>query len=84
MAAPKISHGGVDSRAKKPPKVFKSMVLKHAENGGHIAEHHFENYEHEPEPHVFGKDEGHKLLAHVAKHMGIEHGEPDGDEEDEG
>jgi hypothetical protein len=83
MAAPKIAHGGVDARAKKPPKEFRQMILKHGENGGHIATHEFTSYEHEPEHHVFGKHEGAALLAHVAKHMGIDHSEPDVDDDEQ-
>lgn len=57
-AAPKLSH----------------LEVHHAENGGHIVEHHFEHgmgaYK-EPEQHVFADGEGKKMLAHIGKHMGV-------------
>lgn len=60
---------------KAGPPVLRSIQIEKAENGGHIAQHRFHNNGpgpyHEPESHVFGADEGHKLLAHVAKHLGI-------------
>jgi len=31
---------------------------------------------------MFGKDEGHEIMAHVAKHAGIEHGEEASEEEE--
>jgi hypothetical protein len=62
------------------PKV-EEIHLKKAENGGHIAEHHFEqgpevNYK-KPEPHVFGESEGKQLLSHISEHMGIKSEAPD-------
>jgi hypothetical protein len=77
-----IAHGGMNPRAEKPKmpkKEFESMKLMTAENGGHIAEHHFTSFEHAPEQHVFAEPEGKQpvvegsLLHHVAKHMGIPH-----------
>jgi hypothetical protein len=72
------SHGVAKERAvtepsapKAPKKEFDHMELKEAENGGAVATHHFTSYEHKPEIHAFGKDEGHKLSAHIEKHLGI-------------
>ena len=57
--------------AKKPAKELMHGELKEAENGGVTMEHHFTSYEHKPELHVFGSDEGHKLAAHIEEHFGI-------------
>ena len=72
------SHGVAKERAvaepqapKKPAKQLEHIRLEEAENGGVIATHHFTHYDHKPEPHVFGDGEGHKLAAHIEKHMGI-------------
>lgn len=60
----------------KEPKQLDHLRVKRGINGGHIVEHHFapEPYqtEHKPEIHPFGKEEGDKMLAHVAKHAGVE------------
>jgi len=77
-----IAHGGMNPRAEKPKmpkKELEHIRVSEAENGGHIAEHHFTSYEHAPEQHVFSAMEGKQpviegsLLHHVAKHMGIPH-----------
>jgi hypothetical protein len=61
------------------------IEIRPVENGGHIVTHHAEakmsrdskshtgmNYmPPEEEYHVFGKHEGHHMLAHVANHLGI-------------
>jgi hypothetical protein len=71
------SHGAMKEVAAEPhaPKMrakqLEHIRLEEAQNGGVIATHHFTNYEHKPEPHVFGDGEGHKLAAHVEKHLGI-------------
>ena len=44
------------------------------ENGGHIVTHHFhtDGMEYKkPEVHMFGKDEGSELVAHLSKHLKI-------------
>ena len=63
-------------------KEIRRIVIEPAENGGHTVTHEYkpmqregkhgvqENYV-EPEHHVFGADEGHKMLAHVANHLNI-------------
>lgn len=70
------SHGAMKERAasepaqpKKMPKEFAEMTLRKAENGGAVAEHRFTSYDHKPETHVFGENEGHKLAAHIEKHL---------------
>jgi hypothetical protein len=67
---------------------LRKMEIEPAENGGHTVTHHKKpkmskdrhshagmsmGYE-EPEHHVFGKDEGHEMLAHIANHLGISEG----------
>jgi hypothetical protein len=61
------------AKGKKPPKVLESLRIKEAENGGHVIEHHFTSYEHEPESHVFAASEGAAAMAHIAKHANIQH-----------
>lgn len=72
-------------RMKMPKKELETIHLKKAEGGGAVAEHHFTNYEHKPETHVFGADEGGKLAAHIGQHMGMKMGalpaEADGENE---
>ncbi len=75
-------------------KELRRIEIEPAENGGHTVTHHFKEsmrkdskshsgmtprYE-EPEHHVFGKDEGHEMLAHIANHLEI--AEPKGKEEE--
>lgn len=62
-----------NTKERKAPKVLEEIRLREGENGGHIAEHHFEGYEHKPEPHIFGASEGNDLLSHIATHMHIKH-----------
>lgn len=66
-------------------KVIRRIEIEPAENGGHTVSHHYkesakrDGKSHsgmammmpEPEHHVFGKDEGHEMLAHIANHLGI-------------
>jgi hypothetical protein len=86
---PEVAHGGMNPRAKK---VLAQIQVSEAENGGHVAEHHFESYEHKPEMHVFAKGEKHPVMEghifhHLAKHLGIPHEvvgkEGDGEMEEE-
>ena len=72
------SHGAIKEQAatmppspKKMPKVLEHIQLMPAENGGVAAEHRFTHYEHKPEMHVFGANEGGKLMAHLQHHLGI-------------
>lgn len=62
----------------KAPKREKPRLvgihLKPAENGGVIAEHHMSHYDGADPAHAFGADEGHKLAAHLEKHLGIKMG----------
>lgn len=73
VGQPAIEHEG---RKRKPKKEIDHLVVRHAENGGHIVEHHHTSMEHEPEHHAFGPSEGEDMLAHVAHHMKISLDEP--------
>jgi hypothetical protein len=66
----------LSSRPKKgnSKKELRSVEIEKAENGGHIVNHRFTSSGpeyHSPEPHVFGADEGEKLMAHLKSHLGI-------------
>lgn len=62
---------------------LRRIEIEPAENGGHTVTHHFkESPKHsakqgmsmgyvEPEHHVFGPEQGHEMLAHVANHLSI-------------
>jgi hypothetical protein len=64
-------------------KQIRKMEIEPAENGGHTVTHYYrESPTHssskgmgmryvEPESHVFGKSEGHAMLAHVANALSI-------------
>jgi hypothetical protein len=77
-------------------KEMRRMEIEPAENGGHTVTHHYREMQREgkhgiqtsyvePEHHVFGADEGHDMLAHVANHLAIpEPNEPDEPAVDEG
>jgi hypothetical protein len=74
---------------------LRKIEIEPAQNGGHTVTHHRKpkmskdrhahagmsmGYE-EPAHHVFGKEEGHEMLAHIANHLGIEAGTSEGKEE---
>ena len=68
----------------KNRKQLDHMTIRKAENGGHAIEHHFGGFQHEPETHVFSKDEGQEAHEHIEKHMGMKMAElPDDGEADE-
>jgi len=74
-AMTQMAHGGMNPRMKKE---LDHIRVSEAENGGHVAEHHFTHYEHSPETHVFAKGEKHPVMEghlfhHLAKHLGIPH-----------
>jgi len=77
-SAPKIAHGGVESR--RPAKKLEHIRIKEAENGGHVIEHHFTSYEHQPESHAFGKDQGDEALAHIKESMGMKGSDQEDDD----
>lgn len=76
--------GPMRGRDKKPKKELDHLRVRKADNGGHIVEHHFSHFEHDPEHHAFGKDEGPEMMDHIAHHMGANvEMEPDEDEDGE-
>ena len=58
-------------KMKKEKKMLRSIELRPSENGGIIAEHRFSS-NHPGEEHTFAAEEGHKLAAHLTKHMGMQ------------
>jgi len=58
-------------KEKKLPKVLESIEIKKGMSGGHVLTHRHTHFEHAPETHVFGDGEGHKLMQHLSKHMGV-------------
>ncbi len=75
-------------------KEIRRIEIEPAENGGHTVTHHYREIQRdgkhgmvsnyiEPEHHVFGPEDGHEMLAHVANHLEIpedEGGQKDGKE----
>jgi hypothetical protein len=59
------------TKAKKTPKVLDHVRVKRALDGGHVVEHHYTDYQHEPRAYKFGKDEGGRAAAHIARHAGL-------------
>ena len=78
--------------------VIRRIEIEPSENGGHTVTHHYKEEQRkdnrapsgvsmayqEPEQHVFGKSEGHEMLAHVANHLNIpeSQGEPEQEKEE--
>jgi hypothetical protein len=56
---------------KKLPKVLESIEMRKGKSGGHSLTHRYTHMEHAPETHIFGAEEGSKLMQHLSKHMGI-------------
>jgi hypothetical protein len=59
------------------------LEVHRGEDGGHRIVHHYHDdgmAYHPPKEHLFGKDEGPEVMAHIAKHAQIEH-EPESDAE---
>lgn len=63
------------SSHKSRAKSLHHLEIHPTENGGAVIQHHFshDNGYHEPEHYAFGKGEGKKAMAHIAKHANIEH-----------
>jgi len=67
-------------------KVLDHLRVKEAEDGGHTVEHHYAEdgmVFHKPKVHVFGKDEGAEMMAHVSKHANVKEHAKVADEEGE-
>lgn len=81
------------SKERGPYKKLHHMEIEPVKgaNGGHIVTHHYQSEGmdyHKPQTHLFSKEEGSEMLAHVAKHLGVkaeatqeEHAEPENDQE---
>lgn len=59
-----------------PPKLA-HIRIEPADGGGHVVEHHFENYVHEPKRYVFGAGEGQELLDHIEEAAKVKVGKKD-------
>lgn len=70
------------SPMKKPKSELRGIMLKKAENGGVVAEHHMSEWSGKEPMHAFGAEEGPKLAAHIEQHMGMKMpgGEPEEEE----
>ena len=74
-------------------KMIRRIEIEPSENGGHTVTHHYKEMPThsskegvsmrytEPEHHVFGKEEGHDMLAHVANHLKIAEPKEEAEEE---
>lgn len=60
-------------RKKAHPAQLSHIRIEEGEKGGHLVEHHMEHGMHysEPEKHVFGKEHGKELIAHLVKVLHI-------------
>lgn len=67
-------------KGSKPRKVMR-MTIERGKGGGHSIMHHMDGPYASEAPHLFGKGEGKKMLAHVAKHMGVAMPMSEGSEE---
>ena len=56
---------------KKAVKMLDHMRVSPRMGGGVTVEHHFKDYEHKPEPHQFGPEDGAGFHAHMSKHTGL-------------
>ena len=57
-----------------------------AHNGGHAVHHHYHQGDgayREPAVHVFGPEEGHEMMKHIAKHAKVKDGWPGENEAEE-
>ena len=78
-----LDHNAAVRRGSASKPTLSHVRIEEAENGGHVAETHFESGNgmyHEPETHVFAKPTGVKpqipeghVLHHIAKMMAIPH-----------
>lgn len=76
-------------------KEIRRIEIEPAENGGHTVTHHFKDMPHhsskngigvsytEPEHHVFGPEQGHDMLAHIANHLHVPEQDAAGEGESE-
>lgn len=81
-----------NSRERAPKMTFHHLQIVPAKNGG-VSVHHigekdgYVEYSNPMETHVFGADEGHEALMHIAEHAGIKHdmlSHPEAEDEHDG
>ena len=73
------------TKGKKAPKVLDHLRISRSLDGGHVIEHHYTSYQHEPKAYKFGPDEGDRAATHALRHSGLPHPklEEQGDSEPE-
>lgn len=59
------------SSAKKGRKALSHLEIHPKLGGGHFVKHVYSNFEHVSKEVNFGKDEGQKMLHHIAKHTNV-------------
>ena len=57
--------------SRKPRKILDHIRVSRSLEGGHVIEHHFTSYQHEPEPHKFGPGRKADARAHLLRHTGL-------------
>jgi hypothetical protein len=68
--------GIVEAEAAKPkkgPKVLDHLRVSRSLEGGHVVEHHYTSFQHEPRPYKFGPEDGARAAAHILRHAGLPH-----------
>ena len=58
-------------RPRREKNMLRGIMLRKAENGGVVAEHHMSRFDGDHPVHAFGADQGPNLAAHIEKHIGI-------------
>ena len=61
------------NKERNTKKVMRHMTVTPSENGGASVEHSFQNYEHSPEMHTFGPQDGKEFMEHMMEHTGIQY-----------
>jgi hypothetical protein len=64
----------VEASRKKGPKVLSEISVKRSMDGGHIVEHRYEGYQHEPRSYQFAPGEADRAKAHILRHTGLGEG----------
>ena len=68
-------------KRKEAPKQLHHLEIHPRLGGGHVIQHHYTSYQHEPEHHSF--DDGAAAMKHIAKHAGLPHPQLDEQEDSE-
>ena len=61
----------VETSGKKAPKHTSHLEIHPKLGGGTTIKHVYSSYEHQPREYHFGEGEGHRALAHIARHAGL-------------